>query len=181
MTQFSPPTVVSLEAVQSLREAITDLFQVFDTTLDAPERGYVRFRGQFLQDPDACFDDLRGRFERFGFTPMIRNQNDQIALIGLPVVFQSKESNRTINLVLLIATILSTLFVGATYVATTQRRVFYDLARLAILFEHHVDFGRSRDGPLFCRAFSQSTGYASLLHSPANPIFHWHHGSFHPS
>ena len=51
--------MVSLDAVQGLRIAIADLFQVFDTTLDEPDPGYVRFRGQFLQDPAACFDELR--------------------------------------------------------------------------------------------------------------------------
>ena len=45
MTLPPSDTLVELEAVQGLRNDIADLFQVFDTTLDEPERGYVRFRG----------------------------------------------------------------------------------------------------------------------------------------
>ena len=39
MTTHPPATQVPLEAVQDLRNDITDLFQVFDTTLDDPEPG----------------------------------------------------------------------------------------------------------------------------------------------
>jgi membrane-associated protease RseP (regulator of RpoE activity) len=115
-----PANQVSLEAVQALRLDIADLYQVFDTTLDDPEPGYVRFRGQFLQDPTDCFDELRERFERRGFTPMIRNQNDRPILVALPAVFRPRQSKPTINIILLVATILSTLFVGASYTASTS-------------------------------------------------------------
>jgi hypothetical protein len=78
--------LVSLDAVQGLRAAIADLFQVSDTTLDVPDPGYVRFRGQFLKDPASCFDDLRSRFEAYGFTPTTEMQGDRVALIGIPAV-----------------------------------------------------------------------------------------------
>ena len=110
--------VVSLDAVQGLRAAITDLFQVFDTTLDEPDPGYVRFRGQFLEDPASCFDDLRARFEMYGFTPTTQMQGDRVALIGIPAVFRPTASNHFINLALFIATVFSTLYVGASYEAS---------------------------------------------------------------
>ena len=110
--------VVSLDAVQNLRTAIADLFQVIDTTLDAPDPGFVRFRGKFLKDPASCFDDLRARFETYGFTPTTQMQDDRVALIGIPAVFRPTASNHLINLVLFIATILSTLYVGASYDAS---------------------------------------------------------------
>ena len=110
--------LVSLDAVQGLRNAIADLFQVTDTTLDAPDPGYVRFRGQFLQDSASCFDELRARFEVYGFTPMAEPQGERVALIGIPAVFRPTDSNHFINLALFIATIFSTLYVGASYAAT---------------------------------------------------------------
>ena len=110
--------LVSLDAVQELRNAIADLFQVSDTTLDAPDPGYVRFRGQFLQDPASCFDDLRERFETYGFTPTTKPLGDRVALIAIPAVFRPTASNHLINLLLFIATIFSTLYVGASYEAT---------------------------------------------------------------
>jgi membrane-associated protease RseP (regulator of RpoE activity) len=110
--------LVSLDAVQGLRNAIADLFQVSDTTLDAPQAGYVRFRGQFLQDPAACFDDLRARFEVYGFTPTAEPQGERVALIGIPAVFRPTDTNHLINLALFIATIFSTLYVGASYASS---------------------------------------------------------------
>ena len=145
MTITKPPSLTELETIQGLRNAITDLFQVFDTTLDEPESEYVRFRGRFLQDPADCFDDLRERFARYGYTPTIKAQNDSIALIGMPFVFAPKESDRRINLLLLIATIFSTLFVGASYVAETTNELFmiwrgwpFSLSIMLILGAHEM-------------------------------------------
>lgn len=145
MTSHPPATQVPLEAVQDLRSDIVDLFQVFDTTLDDPEPGHVRFRGKFLQDPADCFDDLRERFENHGFTPMIENQNDRPVLIAFPAIFRPRESNPAINLLLLLATILTTLFVGAGYVATTTNEMFmlwrgwpFSLSLMVILSAHEL-------------------------------------------
>jgi membrane-associated protease RseP (regulator of RpoE activity) len=145
MTTTPTASLVPLEAVQELRADIADLFQVNDTTLDNPEPGHVRFRGQFLQDPANCFTDLRERFERHGFTPMIENQDERVVLIGFPAVFRPGESNRTINLLLLIATILSTLLVGASYAATTADEIWmlwrgwpFSLSIMLILGAHEM-------------------------------------------
>jgi membrane-associated protease RseP (regulator of RpoE activity) len=145
MTTHPPATQVPLDAVQDLRNDIIDLFQVFDTTLDDPEPGHVRFRGQFLQDPAHSFDELRERFERHGFTPMIQKQNDRVILIAVPAVFRPRESNPTINLLLLLATILTTLFVGASYNATTTNEMFmlwrgwpFSLSIMLILGAHEM-------------------------------------------
>lgn len=116
MENSSPPTTnLPLEEVEALRREIADLFVVYDTSLDKPEPGYVRFRGRFLVDTAVCFDDLRARFEKHQFTPMIRQEEDRTALIALPVVFNPPDSRGWINLALFIATILSTLYVGAIY------------------------------------------------------------------
>jgi membrane-associated protease RseP (regulator of RpoE activity) len=110
---------VSLDAVQALRECAVDLFQVWDTTLDEPEVGHVRFRGRFLVDPAVCFDDLRARYEQYGFTPTARPAGEGVALVAIPTVFRATPTNNRINLLLFVATILSTLFVGAGYAAET--------------------------------------------------------------
>ena len=116
-----PSTVVDPEMVMALRQELDDLFVVNGTSLDSPEPGYVRFRGYFLaQDISSVFDDLRLRFERHGFTPLIRqdeslNMTDgrQVALIGLPHVFKPSRPRWGINLALFLATIGTTLLAGA--------------------------------------------------------------------
>ena len=108
---------IPLEKVEALRHDIADIFAVYDTTLDRPHPGQVRFRGQFLRDPAEHFDELRRRFEYHGFTPLVRQEEDRLALIALPVVFETRPSNWLINLVLFVATVLSTLLVGSNYAA----------------------------------------------------------------
>lgn len=107
--------IVPLDKVEGLRQSISDLFIVSDTTLDKPIPGYVRFRGRFLREPAACFDDLRRRFEQFGFTPMIREEESRTALIGIPAVFHPPATRWIVNLLLFVATVFSTLYVGAFY------------------------------------------------------------------
>lgn len=106
---------ILLESVEALRQALGDLFVVSDTTLDWPRPGQVRFRGQFNKDPAICYDELRSRFERHGFTPLLRpDQNSQnVAVIALPIVFNPPPSNWVINLILFLLTIFSTLYFGA--------------------------------------------------------------------
>jgi membrane-associated protease RseP (regulator of RpoE activity) len=136
---------VSLEKVEALREELPDLFSVVDTTLDKPTEGQVRFRGYFLQDPVDCFDELARRFELHGFTPTIRHDSDMIALVGLPVVFRDTPSNWVINLILFVATVFSTLWVGATYAAETPQEALqiwrgwpFSLSLLLILGAHEL-------------------------------------------
>lgn len=103
------------DKVQRLVFAIADLYAVRDITIDVPQKDHVRFRGTLLCDLETQFDTLRQRFEQFGYTPLIRDQDGEAVLIGLPQVFRPKPTNPLINLILFIATIFSTLLVGAWY------------------------------------------------------------------
>lgn len=104
---------VALGYVDALRHELAGLFQVDDTTIDWPQPGQVRFRGAFLCDPADCYKTLRGRFERHGFTPVVREEAGQIAITAIPEVFDPPASRWWINLILFLLTILSTLYVGA--------------------------------------------------------------------
>jgi membrane-associated protease RseP (regulator of RpoE activity) len=105
----SPAT---LEQADALRQEMVGLFVEESMTLDWPELGHIRYRGRFINDLAGCYDSLRERFERHGFTPIIREE-DGASLVAVPVIFDPKPSRWTINLVLLLATILSTLYLGA--------------------------------------------------------------------
>lgn len=113
---FRPTTThASLEQAETLRQAVADLFTCSNTTLDRPADGHIRFRGYFTCDLARCYDTLRARFEAHGFTPFIREEEAEPSLIAAPVIFDPPPSNWVINLVLFLATVLSTLFVGTTY------------------------------------------------------------------
>lgn len=125
MSDFQPPVATEMfQHVEALRREVADLFMVFDTTLDYPGKGHFRFRGRFLQDPADCYGELRRRFERHGFTPTVSEEGGQVEVVALPVVFDHPRSRWIINLVLFIATVLSTLFVGAMYGAETTEQAY---------------------------------------------------------
>lgn len=113
---FQPRTThASLEQAETLRKAVSDLFVCANTTIDSPTTGHIRFRGFFQCDLAQCYDTLRARFEEHGFTPFIRNEDGEPSLIAAPIIFNPPPSNWVINLLLFLATVLSTLLVGATY------------------------------------------------------------------
>jgi membrane-associated protease RseP (regulator of RpoE activity) len=103
----------TLEQADELQLDVADLYVADSVTLDRPDTGHIRFHGRFLVDLSTRYDDLRGRFERHGFTPFVRNEDGHESLIAAPVVFRPSASNGFINIILLVATILSTLFIGA--------------------------------------------------------------------
>jgi membrane-associated protease RseP (regulator of RpoE activity) len=98
-----------------LQRDIAPYFTVTDITVDWPQPEQIRLRGQFVADPADHFDELRQRFEWHGYTPIIREDDNQVAVIALPVVFDPADSRWIINLLLFIATVLSTLYIGAIY------------------------------------------------------------------
>lgn len=141
-----PPPVVSLDKVETMRRGIAHLFAVGDTTLDEPHKGFVRYRGRFLQDPATCFDELRAVFEGQGFTPTVREEaNGRVALVGIPQVFNPPASDWRINLVLFFTTLLATLSTGAFYNAETVEQAFqiwrgwpFSLSIMLILGAHEM-------------------------------------------
>ncbi|MCZ7674479.1 MAG: hypothetical protein M5U34_48820 [Chloroflexi bacterium] len=113
MFEQTSPYVVSLTAVEAIREAIPHLFTVTDTTLDWPEKGHFRFRGQFVQEADACFDELRAAFEGPGiYADDPGGRRPFSPSLVCPHLFNPAPSSWHINLILLLATILSTMFMG---------------------------------------------------------------------
>ena len=110
----SPSYTIPLESVEALRQELDGLFSLTDTTLDHPEPGQVRFRGYFICDPAECYDELRGRFERHGFTPLVRPAEIGVMIVALPTVFDPPDSSWVINLLLFLVTIASTLYAGAS-------------------------------------------------------------------
>ena len=142
----APPPVVSLEKVENMRRGIAHLFLVGDTTLDEPQKGFVRYRGRFLVNPADCFDELRAVFEEQGFTPTVRDEeNGRIAIVAIPQVFNPPASNWYINLILFIATVVATLFTGAAYNAETLEQAFqiwrgwpFSLSIMLILGAHEL-------------------------------------------
>lgn len=78
--------------------------------------GMVRFRGRLLVEPDAAMSLLSQRMAPFGYVPMIQSP-EEITLIRLQPATLERTATTwrgwPLNLMLFLATVLTTLFVGA--------------------------------------------------------------------
>ncbi|MGH2592781.1 MAG: site-2 protease family protein, partial [Anaerolineae bacterium] len=101
------------------------------------DNGAYEFRGRLVVDSEEAFEHIYTRFTASGYTPMLfRRDGNEIVLARRGVV-KPRPSNPRTNLILLILTVLSTLFVGMLYgrpdLADDPRlfdRVFQNLALL---------------------------------------------------
>ncbi|RPI03385.1 MAG: site-2 protease family protein [Zetaproteobacteria bacterium] len=104
---------VSIEPWASvLGREVADVFAVEDWQV---LNGAVRFRGTLLVDSEMAMDILSRRLESLGFVPMLHTPHE-IALVRLPAAARRVPGGWRgwpLNLVLFLATLGTTLFVGA--------------------------------------------------------------------
>jgi membrane-associated protease RseP (regulator of RpoE activity) len=107
------------QTARKLEMAAADLFAVGDVTLGIPgQPETIRFRGRLRVPSDVAFSKIAPRFRALGYTAMLRDDQDhhRHILLAVPGVEpQQTRSRLWLNGLLYILTILSTLFVGATW------------------------------------------------------------------
>jgi membrane-associated protease RseP (regulator of RpoE activity) len=119
---------------QALRAAAQDVMVVEDVTdgVASPysallqrsqpaqaERGDgVRLRGHLLMSPDQAYNRLSARFRPLGYTPLLRQDGDGDGQVVLALPGRLREASQHVGraVLLLAATVLSCLFVGAQMV-----------------------------------------------------------------
>ncbi|MFB3818993.1 MAG: site-2 protease family protein [Candidatus Methylomirabilales bacterium] len=93
-----------------------ELRDVFEVRERWTHDGEVRFRGAFLVEPDEAVAILSGRLEPFGYVPLVQSPRE-LALVRYayyaPAPARRAWAGWPLNLALLLATALTTLFVGA--------------------------------------------------------------------
>ena len=117
MTLFTPapPQIIDerlMGIAAALRDELQEFFIFTQTQIDAPQPGSIRFKVQVKCDLAEKYGEIRGRVEKHNFTPLIREDEEQTYLIAIPILFKTTPSQWVVNLLLLIATIISTLLVG---------------------------------------------------------------------
>jgi membrane-associated protease RseP (regulator of RpoE activity) len=78
----------------------------------------LTFRGHLAIDAERAYPTLRERFATLGYTPLLHKEGDYDLIAALPYVFPNQASKRgssrwVVNLVLLIATVITTTLAGA--------------------------------------------------------------------
>ncbi len=89
------------------------LADVFYTEFVRHEDNAILFYGHLGVDPDEAFKRLRPRFEREGFTPMLRRFQGYEVVVALPGVIHPRPANPIINVLLFIATVFTTVWAGS--------------------------------------------------------------------
>lgn len=98
--------------INTLRGELLGLFQV--RTVATRARGRViSFGGQLLYEPDTSYDEISRRFLAHGYTPMLRREKGEDVILAMEGVVDGKTGNPLVNLLLFLATIVTTLYAGA--------------------------------------------------------------------
>lgn len=125
-----------MDVVGRLRQAVEGLFRVAD--IRTSTRGdAVMFVGQLTNDAESAYGPLRERFRPLGYTPLLRREGDRDIVVAQRGVVGAARFNPLVNVVLLAATIFTTLFAGASFAGVNAladvRAVLAtgDLSRLA--------------------------------------------------
>ncbi len=100
-----------LELIAQLRNAVQDALAVESYTF--LENGAVALRGQLKGAPETVYPPMRQRVEALGYTPYLRPHAEQHEVVMTPGVAPKATGNPQINLILYIATVISTVFTGA--------------------------------------------------------------------
>lgn len=97
---------------------LTGIFSVAAVDVPQPPDQVIRFHGYLQQEPEQAFDELSRRFEPLDYTPTLtqdEGNSDQDVLVAVRGVVRPRPSQARINLVLFLATVLTTLYAGSLY------------------------------------------------------------------
>ena len=97
---------------ERLGQEVRDVFLV-ESSSSAPQGRGIMLVGKLLRDAETAFTLLETRFGRYGFMPLFRRREGRDIIFAYPAPVQAKRSRPWINLLLLLATIGTTLFAGA--------------------------------------------------------------------
>ncbi len=110
--QIREPTVSEERFIEELRAQVEDVLLVDDVSL---RRGgeAVLFSGQLLWDAETAFSLLYERLEAKGLLPLLQRRRGRDSVLIVPAPPERGKPRPIINLLLFLATILTTLYVGA--------------------------------------------------------------------
>ncbi len=105
-------------ALLRLREALDGVLTIAGETHAEDRRSGAQlfiFRGQLQRPPGEAFETLAERFAPLGFNPMLRREDDEIAVVAIEGELPQRtfRSPWWLHLVLLAATVITTTIMGA--------------------------------------------------------------------
>jgi len=113
-----------MDLVSRLRQQVEGLFNIRDVQTTDQGEGVV-FIGQLLLNAESAYSALRERFSTMGYTPVLRREGDNDIVVAHRGVFAAVRFNPLINLVLLLATMVTTLLAGASFARVDAYSVLF--------------------------------------------------------
>lgn len=131
---------------ENLEEVSLRVSDVFRVEAGAIHGGALRLRGTLLVEPEKALEALRERFQERGFTPMLSRRGESIVLTLARIKPPSSKTRPSINLILFLLTILTTLFAGSLWqseglldaLLNLQRGIPFSFSLLCILGTHEL-------------------------------------------
>jgi Zn-dependent protease len=117
-TAFTPAT--SLEVIASLRSALSPVMRVDNHTIHEPPVDLLEFTGKLTSPSDEAFQHIYKSFIAYGYTPMLTERDGKEVVVAKHGIVQATRSDTRINVILLIATIASTVLAGTLLYADTS-------------------------------------------------------------
>jgi membrane-associated protease RseP (regulator of RpoE activity) len=131
----------------ALRAAVAEVLLIDD--VERVEGGVLpgpRFIGRLRMDAQRAYDTVAPRVRALGYTPLLRQEGDRVALLAAPPLPVAKPSRLWLALLLFGLTAASTVFVGGQDLDFTTGEAFFNLgaglafsaALLSILLAHEL-------------------------------------------
>jgi len=117
-TAFTPAT--SLEVIASLRSALSPVMRVDNHTIHEPPVDLLEFSGKLTSPSDEAFQHIYKSFIAYGYTPMLTERDGKEVVVAKHGIVEATRSDARINVILLIATIASTVLAGTLLYANTS-------------------------------------------------------------
>jgi membrane-associated protease RseP (regulator of RpoE activity) len=129
--QTKPPDPL-VQVSNALAAELAGLFRVTSISPNAKNQT-ISFGGRLLRDPERSYDEIRRRFRPHGYTPLLRRKKGQDIVLALEGLHErGKTGNPLINVLLLVATVATTLAAGAQLAGYSLLRAFFAASPLAI-------------------------------------------------
>jgi membrane-associated protease RseP (regulator of RpoE activity) len=133
------------QSLNPLRSLLSDVFSIADTRVlaaaaevGAPDKA-IEFRGQLTQAADVAYRTLEPRFKDLGYTIILQREGSADIVQALHGVEAARPARLIINVVLLIATVITTLMAGAIISGVLMRSPEVFLRQPALLL-HGIPF-----------------------------------------
>lgn len=110
-----PTDSTPLDAAAALRVATQQFLDIADTTFGGAESYFVRFRGRLRMDSVEAYQIAAEKFRALGFTPLFRKDGADHAVLAMKGTINPPPSPVWVNYLLFGLTVLSVLFIGASY------------------------------------------------------------------